>query len=395
MWLNTLLLIVSLITSDLITVSSYHLCAFAFVDIDHSFTSISLMCFAKTKTLKSLRSLKENQNLSSDLGFNWEDNCDYLPYDAIETFQHNNNYLNIVQLNIRGLKGKLTDLNNLLVKLKRPGIIILNETWLKDDDTKKINIPNYKYEGFPQKNKKGGGVGFLIRSDITYRCRKDLEANNAIPSCEHCYTEIKNNKENVVVGSIYRPPNTNVNDFIETFSEHIGKITSNSECIIGLDHNLDLLKLSVHPKTQEFLECILDHNLLPAITKPTRVSKTSATLIDNILLSKILQPEHESLIIIDDLSDHLPCLVSLKNFQHVKTNNSVMKRIINSSAINKIKEDLIKVDWNKTILNKNASDSFHSFHQVLMKVMDRHAPEKLVRENIKKKSTLDEQRIKM
>ena len=55
-----------------------------------------------------------------------------------------------------------------------------------------------------------------------------------------------------------------------------------SECILGLDHNLDLLEHSIHPKTQEFLEYILDQNLLPAITKPTRISKTSATLIDNI-----------------------------------------------------------------------------------------------------------------
>ena len=115
---------------------------------------------------------------------------------------------------------------------------------------------------------------------------------------------------------MYRPPSTNISEFIKTFNTQIGKInTKEYEWIIGLNHNLDFLKQSVHLKTQEFLECILDHNLLPTVTKPTRISKTSATLIDNILISKKLQSDYESLIIVDDLSDHLPCLVKLKNFQ--------------------------------------------------------------------------------
>ena len=161
-----------------------------------------------------------------------------------------------------------------------------------------------------------------------------------------------------------------------------------SECIIGLDHNLDFLKQAVHHKTQEFLECILDHNLLPTITKPTRISKTSATLIDNILLSKKLQPEYESLIIIEDLSDHLPCLVSLKNFQQVKSTNLVMKWIVNNKAIKNIKEDLLQVDWNMMLKDKLVSDSFHSFHNELIKVLNKHAPEKLLKETPKNSKLL-------
>ena len=232
-------------------------------------------------------------------------------------------------------------------------------------------------KGVPRLNKKGGGVGFLVRSDLQYRNRHDLDTSEKTPSCENCYIEIKNNKDNVLVGSMYRPPNTNINDFLETFKSQMSKINNTkSECIIGLDHNLDLLKQSIHPKTQEFLECILDHNLLPAITKPTRISKTSATLIDNILISKKLQPEYESLIITDDLSDHLPCLVNLKNFHQIESKNFVMKRIINSKAINRIKADLSLVNWNSLLSSKSASDSFHSFHRELMGVLNKHTPEK-------------------
>ena len=112
------------------------------------------MCFAKTKTLKSLRSAKNNQNTELDLEINCDDTCDYLTNDSLELIERNVSDLNIVHLNIRGLKSKINDLNELLDKLKNPEIIILNETWLKESDNKRIILPNYKYEGIPRNNKK-------------------------------------------------------------------------------------------------------------------------------------------------------------------------------------------------------------------------------------------------
>ena len=338
------------------------------------------MCFAKTRTLKSLRSAKNNQNTELDLEINCDDTCDYLTNDSIELIENNGSDLNIVHLNIRGLKSKINDLTNLLVKLKNPEIIILNETWLKESDNNRIILPNYKYEGIPRNNKKGGGVGFLIRTDILYRIRNDLIPEVKTLACEQCYIEIKNNTEKVIIGTMYRPPSTNISKFINTFNIQIEKINKKGyECIIGLDHNLDLLKQSVHSKTQEFLECILDHNLLPTITKPTRSSKTSATLIDNILISKKLQPNYESLIIVDDLSDHLPCLVKLKNFKPTGTKNFILKRVINNKAVKNINEDLSKIDWNMKMKDKPASDSFHAFHSELLITLYKHNPEKLIR----------------
>ena len=381
MWLNLLSFIFLCLlqsSSHFISISSNHLCVFA---INYCSLDCNVdMCFAKTKTLKSLRSARNNQNTELDLEINCDDTCDYLTNDSLELIESNVSDLNIVHLNIRGLKSKINDLNELLVKLKNPEIIILNETWLKESDNKRIILPNYKYEGIPRNNKKGGGVGFLIRTDILYRIRNDLIPDDKTLSCEQCYIEIKNNTEKVIIGTMYRPPSTNISEFINTFNIQIDKINKNGyECIIGLDHNLDLLKQSVHSKTQEFLECILDHNLLPTITKPTRISKTSATLIDNILISKKLQPNYESLIIVDDLSDHLPCLVKLKNFKPTGTKNFILKRVINNKAVKKINEDLSKIDWDIKLKDKPASDSFHAFHSEILISLNKHAPEKLIR----------------
>ena len=77
------------------------------------------------------------------------------------------------------------------------------------------------------------------------------------------------------------------------------------ELILGLDHNLDLLKITQHKPTEEFLECNIESGMIPQITKPTRITQTSATLIDNVIVSKKLSTHIESRILIENISDHL------------------------------------------------------------------------------------------
>ena len=73
-----------------------------------------------------------------------------------------------------------------------------------------------------------------------------------------------------------------------------------------MDHNLDLLKLNTHRHTQHFNEIMLENNLLPTITRPTQITQSSATLIDNIFVSENLHRFFESAVLLEDISDHLP-----------------------------------------------------------------------------------------
>ena len=89
--------------------------------------------------------------------------------------------------------------------------------------------------------------------------------------------------------------------------------------VIGLDHNLDLLKSSSHSQIQQFLEATIEHNLIPTITQPTKVTQSSATLIDNIFINSKVHEMHQSKIIIDNISDHYPSLLTIKNLDLTKT----------------------------------------------------------------------------
>ena len=63
--------------------------------------------------------------------------------------------------------------------------------------------------------------------------------------------------------------------------------------------------------TMELLDINLANYMLSVITKPTRITQSSAMLIDNIYLSKGINTEYFSSILISDISGHLMHYVSL------------------------------------------------------------------------------------
>ena len=151
----------------------------------------------------------------------------------------------------------------------------------------------------------------------------------------------------------------------------------NKEIILGMDHNINFLKHDVHPKTQEFLELNLDMNLLPVITKPTRVSTTSATLIDNIFVSNRLQHSINSAVIITDISDHFPCILTVNNFNQSKDRKTkITKRKLNKENMDKIKNDIGNIDWETEIKNQDINKAFEIFHNKLQEILNLHAPER-------------------
>ena len=104
------------------------------------------------------------------------------------------------------------------------------------------------------------------------------------------------------------------------------------ELILGMDHNLDLLKGHEHQRTQNFLDFILNHGLVPMIKCPTWITNSTATLIDNVFLSGTLQHNFNSLILLEDTSDHLPLMVLLRQTKmHDKTPLQFETRSLNET----------------------------------------------------------------
>ena len=144
--------------------------------------------------------------------------------------------------------------------------------------------------------------------------------------------------------------------------------------LLGMDHNLDLLKSCTHNLTQEFIECNVKFGLTPSITKPTRITKNSATLIDNIFVSENFLGKHFSSIIIDDISDHLPCVTVLENvIKSKKSRKQIISRDLRPKNIEKLKTEILHLN-NRQYNHTNVNSNFAKYHADLCSAIETHCP---------------------
>ena len=101
------------------------------------------------------------------------------------------------------------------------------------------------------KRKKGGSIGLIISNNFKFRQRDDLVIDT---ECfEHLIVELKTRNLLIILVTVYRPPNSNLKEFLHDYKQLIGsvhtKINQNTPIIVGTDHNLDFLKNDVHQIT--------------------------------------------------------------------------------------------------------------------------------------------------
>ena len=148
---------------------------------------------------------------------------------------------------------------------------------------------------------------------------------------------------------------------------------------------MDLLKSLSQKLTNKFFELNLSNGLNPCITKPTRITHSTATLIDNIFCNQELYRKTTSGIVIDDISDHMPCYSVIESF--VPTINEdilIRKRNINKNTIKSLKEELSRINWTDELNGNNVNSQFQTFHQLLQHSMDTHMPERSVKVKTRK-----------
>ena len=188
---------------------------------------------------------------------------------------------------MRGLLNKQDHFKTLLHDHK-VDVALLCETWFTTNTEKLIKLPNYKIHNINRVDRIGRGTCILTNSSLRSLPHPNLNVETNI--LEYCIVELKTDTKNILLVLGYRPPYSNVRTSLKEYNNLISKLKKSKthELIVGIDHNLDLLKANTHSQTNKFLELNLRKTLLPCISKPTRITHTTASLIDNIFVSPIL-----------------------------------------------------------------------------------------------------------
>ena len=230
----------------------------------------------------------------------------------------------IIHLNIRSLAANFDHLTTLLSSLNHNFHIIgLSETKILKNKDPNINetIPGYSFFFQPTLHN-AGGVGFYIREEIGFNFRDNLNAMTDDFEC--LWIEIHSKSRNTVCAIVYRHPNSNFENFKVYFTSAIDKISKESKiAILVADFNINLLNYDTHSDTAEFLNTLGSYCFQPHITKRTRITDHSATLIDHIYFNSM---EHRTISgnILCDITDHLPNFLIINKFSYNFSNSKIV-----------------------------------------------------------------------
>ncbi len=309
--------------------------------------------------------------------------CEYYEPDAFHTqAKQITDPLSFFHLNCRGLSANWESFHNLLCTLHGDSfsfdIIGISEIFRCCDDSR-LRLPGY-HDLISRCREDGhrGGVGLFIKDTLQYKIRDEIGV--FIPHIfESLFIEIVNKTErNVIVGVIYRP-NTEPHADIDIFSSNMEDIMDiihrehNKTSIILGDMNVCLLKFQTHAKTNNYLDSIFSHGFLPIISKPTRVTTSTATLLDHIYTNDITS-SYNSGIIINDIADHFGifCIFQGKSKPNIQT--STKRRSFSTENITMFKNMLNETDFGE-ILNTECPDSAYcKFQKLYLAAFDNSFP---------------------
>ena len=212
--------------------------------------------------------------------------------------------LSMLALNVNGLSKKSDDLELLMETLDyKFDLLGVTETHLNGVSEKLATLGDYRSGMNSRKLRNWGGVAIYIRPGLTFVRRTDIEIFDE-GVFESAFIEILDKGKSCIVGVIYRPPDSDMAKFFEHLDIVLDRISGKRSYLMG-DFNLDLIKNEQHTATGRFLNCMNSVGLHPLISLPTRITSTTATLIDNIFTSDFFKPVKSGLIF-SSISDHLP-----------------------------------------------------------------------------------------
>ena len=277
--------------------------------------------------------------------------------------------LNGCLLNVRSISNKSASFLE-FVKDNNADLIAVTETWLRPEDTESfissITPPGYKFTHVPRNTKKGGGVGFFIKDDLSF----EQVSKNNYQTFESISIQISTEgAKDVIFHVVYRPPNLSKSQFLDEFGMFLeGAALSGYENILLGDLNFHLDKHDTW--TLKFYDMLEQFSFTQLVNAPTHIQ---GHILDALCVrdsfSWAISPK-----VIGGLSDHQAIVFSLIfpvrescKFQRVPI-RKIHKINISDFRMDILKSDLIRCPY------KTASLLSHQYFNTLRSLLDKHAP---------------------
>ena len=189
--------------------------------------------------------------------------------------------------------------------------------------------------------------------------------------------QVKNMKS-VLVCAIYRPPDVSIDCFDTDHSPNLVTASSlNKPIYIIRDINCSLLKPNI-PGSVALMNFCRMFNLTQMVSSPTRVTDSTATLLDVIITSNANQ-FREVKIIECSVSDHDLVYAILRLKKQLSKPVYITTRYFKHYHPEAFYEDIEQAPWSVLDVFDDVNDKLFAFNELFCDIVDRHAPIKKIK----------------
>jgi len=309
------------------------------------------------------------------------------------TLNFPNSNLSIFSLNIQSLPSKFNefcDLINLLLKNDCcPEIICLQEIWQITDPTP-FHLPGFQPIIYRcRTTSSGGGVAIYIKNGLPFKLLPNLSIF-IDKLFESLFLEITLlNGKKFTIASIYRPnskySNLSLHDQFTQFNDillnTLASIDPSHSTFLMGDLNLDALKYGSNQQVTSYIDSLFTSGFIQTITKPTRCTNHSATLIDH-AITNITQTTYTSHILTSKISDHFPFITFTEITSPRLKKKTHTFRNFSTDNINSFNQALLNMSWQNVTSSPCSDTAFNAFDETFTHLHDLHFSPKTVKFNI-------------
>ena len=246
----------------------------------------------------------------------------------------------IISTNVRSLLKQGHDVRYLIDRIN-PSVLCVQEIWHSN-----FTQPGYTVHKIERNKVRGGGIACICKNSLDFKFAdgeilEDLE-----------YIIVKNKKIDII--NLYRPPNSCARKGAIILNNIISKLDKNKINIICGDFNINFMGNGT--RSNYVMDVFERHNMLMSTFLPTRISSTSATLIDAIFTN--YKHTLNTGVLETTYSDHLaPFItfdgVSLKEerFKTIKIRNESKQCMDNLNIM------LKAIDWSEKLTPLSANEA--------------------------------------
>lgn len=311
--------------------------------------------------------------------------------------------LKVLTLNVRSLNDKIATIRDDLENYSKFDILCFNETWCSIEQLP-FGGDELKLEAFhvpiiqspARKSGRGGGLVIYINKQLCsaddYKILENLSDNSNYLNGEFLFIEITQNKsKNIIIGNMYRSPCRECKPtlFIDKLEQKLDLLTrhKNKQIVLVSDSNIDLLKYKHHEPTNKLVNLLTEHGFSPTISRPTRITTHSATLIDHIFVNNCAAVTKSGIVTID-ISDHLAPFVSIlidSQKRQAFENDSFTWRQINDENLENFRLKILSTDWS-SVENADSADEKYGIFESKYREIYEHCFPARVSKNRKRKT---------